>query len=193
MDAGSKLKAFRRNKGFSQEGLAEASGISIRTIQRIEKGLSVGSAFTLSALAKALQIDPQELLGQESPDQPLSSENRDLLKVMNLSALCVLIIPLSNILIPGIIFWKNRHREAMNSYGRKILSFQILWTLFTILLMVTIPIVLLLLFKSLRSGSVPLAIPVYFISVILNVFIIIRISMTMERSSSIIETIPNIL
>ncbi|MFK8163545.1 MAG: helix-turn-helix transcriptional regulator [Lewinella sp.] len=37
------LKSHRKLGGFTQESLATASGISIRTIQRIEKGLSQGN------------------------------------------------------------------------------------------------------------------------------------------------------
>ena len=50
IDISIKLKHYRRLHNLSQEGLAESSGISIRTIQRIEKGESVGSAYTLNAL-----------------------------------------------------------------------------------------------------------------------------------------------
>ena len=56
-----RLKNYRRINCLSQEGLAETSGISIRTIQRIEEGKSVGSAYTLTALAKALNISTASL------------------------------------------------------------------------------------------------------------------------------------
>ncbi len=35
-----KVKELRKRKGFSQEELAEQSGLSLRTIQRIENGES---------------------------------------------------------------------------------------------------------------------------------------------------------
>lgn len=193
MDIRETLKALRRDKGYSQVGLAEASGISIRTIQRIEKGLSVGSAFTLNSLAKALGVETKELLSQESSNQPLRDENTGWLKLMNLSTLGVVVIPLANIFIPAIIFWKNRNQEAVNRYGRRILSFQILWTFATVMLMMTVPIVLLLLFKPLQGGSIPLAVPVYFISVFLNVCVTIRFALAMNGRSNTMETIPNIL
>lgn len=193
MDISAKLKALRRDKGFSQEGLAETSGISIRTIQRIEKGLSVGSAFTLNSLAKALGVEAKKLISQEPSNQPLGSENTDLLKLLNLSTLSVVVIPLFNIIIPAIIFWKNRNQEAVNRYGRRVLSFQILWTLVTMMLMIVVPVVLLLLFKPLQGGGIPLAVPVYFVSVLLNICVTIRIALAMNRGSNIMETIPNIL
>jgi len=193
MDISAKLKTLRRDKGFSQEGLAERSRISIRTIQRIEKGLSVGSAFTLNSLAKALGVETKELISQESSNQPLGLDNTDWLKLMNLSTLGVVVVPLSNIFIPAIIFWKTRNQEAVNRYGRRILSFQILWTLVTMVLMMIVPVILLLLFKPLQGGGIPLALPVYFISVILNVCVTIRIALAINAESNVMETIPNIL
>ena len=193
MDISAKLKTLRRDKGFSQEGLAERSRISIRTIQRIEKGLSVGSAFTLNSLAKALGVETKELISQGSSNQPLGLDNTDWLKLMNLSTLGVVVVPLSNIFIPAIIFWKTRNQEAVNRYGRRILSFQILWTLVTMVLMMIVPVILLLLFKPLQGGGIPLALPVYFISVILNVCVTIRIALAINAESNVMETIPNIL
>jgi transcriptional regulator with XRE-family HTH domain len=52
-----KLKHFRHINCLSQEKLAKNSGISIRTIQRIEEGKSVGSGYTINALATALNIN----------------------------------------------------------------------------------------------------------------------------------------
>jgi len=48
------LKALRRDKGWSQEQLSEISGVSVRTIQRIEKG-EVPGLETLKALAAAFE------------------------------------------------------------------------------------------------------------------------------------------
>lgn len=192
MNLSAKLKTCRRNKGFSQEGLAEMSGISIRTIQRIEKGLSVGSAFTLNSLAKALGIEAKEFIPQVTSNQSLG-ERTDWLKLMNLSTLSLLVIPFSNLLIPGIIFWRKRDHEAVNAYGRRILSFQILWTIATMILMMAIPAVLLLLFRPLHGGGIPLAVPVYFISVFLNVCVIFRIALSINDGSKFLNTLPDIL
>jgi transcriptional regulator with XRE-family HTH domain len=49
-----KVKDLRNRKGFSQEQLAEESRLSLRTIQRIEKGESTPRGDTLSKLTRAL-------------------------------------------------------------------------------------------------------------------------------------------
>ena len=63
-----KVKTFRQDNGWSQELLAKASGLSLRTIQRVEKDGS-SSAETQLALAAAFNISPKELFQTSSnPD-----------------------------------------------------------------------------------------------------------------------------
>lgn len=58
---GSKVKAIRESKVWTQQHLAEAAGLSIRTIQRIERGESFSNESILS-IAAALDIDIQEII-----------------------------------------------------------------------------------------------------------------------------------
>ncbi len=55
-----RVKHFRKDNGWSQELLAKASGLSLRTIQRAEKDGN-SSAETQLALAAAFNISPKEL------------------------------------------------------------------------------------------------------------------------------------
>ena len=55
-----KIKALRQDNGWSQDLLAKASGLSLRTIQRIEKDGN-GSAETQLALAATFNVSPKEL------------------------------------------------------------------------------------------------------------------------------------
>jgi len=61
-----KLKQVRGNKGWSQEVLAKASGLSLRTIQRIESEGNA-SAESALALASALEVSPNQLQSSENP------------------------------------------------------------------------------------------------------------------------------
>ncbi len=54
------LRDLRLRRGWSQEQLAGASGVSVRTVQRVEGGRPAGLA-TAAALAEALGVDPAEL------------------------------------------------------------------------------------------------------------------------------------
>ena len=57
-----KIKELRESKGLSQEELCENSGISLRTIQRIENGESVPRGSTLKTIASSLNVSPDFLI-----------------------------------------------------------------------------------------------------------------------------------
>jgi transcriptional regulator with XRE-family HTH domain len=54
------VKSLRLDKNWSQEQLAHLSGLNVRTIQRIEKGDSVGLE-TLKSLAAVFEVDVNDL------------------------------------------------------------------------------------------------------------------------------------
>lgn len=67
MTTGKKIAAFRAAKGWTQEELGEAAGVTARTIQRIENGDSQPRAYTLRVLAKALGEEVAELTAPARP------------------------------------------------------------------------------------------------------------------------------
>lgn len=50
------IRERRQQRGWSQEYLAEVTGLSVRTIQRAEQGKTIGLS-SLSAIATALDVD----------------------------------------------------------------------------------------------------------------------------------------
>jgi transcriptional regulator with XRE-family HTH domain len=54
------IQKLRLQRGWSQEQLAEVSGLSVRTVQRLERGQS-GSLESLNALAAVFEIDLNRL------------------------------------------------------------------------------------------------------------------------------------
>lgn len=56
------LRAERNRKGYSQEVLAEKTNLSPQSISFIERGVQVPSLLTAFDIAKALEIDINELL-----------------------------------------------------------------------------------------------------------------------------------
>lgn len=188
----SQLKTLRNESSLSQEELAKQSGISIRTIQRIEKGATTGSAYTLKVLADTLKINVSDLKAKEIIYSGVGRNNKSLVKWLNISVLSVLIVPFANLILPVIIFWRNRTNLAINTAGRKIISFQLLWTLCTLLLMLIVPAVLAFLFTSLQGSSIPLAIPVYISAVVVNVYFTILFAIDINNESHVLKKIPNI-
>lgn len=58
---GEQLASVRREKGLTQQELAQRAGITFRGLYRIEHGLVSTKAFTLEQLARALGEDFGEL------------------------------------------------------------------------------------------------------------------------------------
>jgi len=66
------VKSLRLKKRWSQEQLAQLSDLNVRTIQRVEKGKSVGTE-TLKSLASVFEISTDELtdaIDNEKNQQP---------------------------------------------------------------------------------------------------------------------------
>ncbi|HOY12316.1 MAG TPA: helix-turn-helix transcriptional regulator, partial [Saprospiraceae bacterium] len=85
----SKLLLARQKINLTQEELSEKSGISVRTIQRIEAGASL-KGHTLKTLANVLEIKESDLLEEEKNS---FSETRRWLKIINLSSILFVLLP----------------------------------------------------------------------------------------------------
>jgi len=116
----SKLVFYREQLNLTQEELSKKSGISVRTIQRIEAGTDP-KGHTRKVLAEALEIKENNLLEMVDENEDI---NYNLLKLINLSSLLFIFIPPVNIIIPLIrIFAK----KQLNPLSIQIISIQILW------------------------------------------------------------------
>ncbi|MDD5109421.1 MAG: helix-turn-helix transcriptional regulator [Candidatus Omnitrophica bacterium] len=63
---GEQIKKFRKKKGWSQQKLAEESGLSFNTITRIEQGIGDSPTLnTLVKLADVLGVGLDELAGRK--------------------------------------------------------------------------------------------------------------------------------
>ncbi|MEL0622427.1 2TM domain-containing protein [Marinomonas arenicola] len=65
------IRKFRLQRGWSQEQLAELSGLSVRTVQRIERGHKP-SLESLKSLAAVLETSVENL----QPEQVMDSESK---------------------------------------------------------------------------------------------------------------------
>ena len=123
---GNKILEIRKQKGLSQETLSDMAGISLRTLQRIEKGESSPRGYTLKSVCNALDLDVEEIYnyGKE--------QDKGILLLMHLSALSYLIIPLGNIILP-LIIWLTQRKKILHlhEHGVSILNFQITLSLAT--------------------------------------------------------------
>ena len=133
-----RVKEFRTQKGMSQEVLAEESGLSQRTVQRIENGESNPTGDTIRRISNALNINPDELI-----DWTIK-EDKGYLIFLNISALSFIFFPLLGILVPFIMWTSKRDKlKNVNTIGRALINFEINWTF----MLALIPVSLLLLTK----------------------------------------------
>ena len=119
-----RLKELRNQKGMSQEVLAEESGLSLRTIQRVENGETNPAGESLKRLSNALNVNPDELI-----DWAIK-EDKKYLTFLNLSALTFLFFPMLGILVPFILWTSKKGKiKNINKLGKNLINFQITWTL----------------------------------------------------------------
>jgi len=119
-----RVKELRNKKGMSQEILAEESGLSLRTIQRIEKGETNPTGDSLKRLSSALNVNPDELI-----DWTIKEDKKYLI-FLNLSALTFLFFPMLGILVPFILWTSRKDKiKNINKLGRDLINFEITWTI----------------------------------------------------------------
>jgi len=119
-----RIKELRNKKGMSQEILAEESGLSLRTIQRIEKGETNPTGDSLKRLSNALNVNPDELI-----DWTIKEDKKYLI-FLNLSALTFLFFPMLGILVPFILWTSRKDKiKNINKLGRDLINFEITWTI----------------------------------------------------------------
>ncbi|WGQ10063.1 helix-turn-helix domain-containing protein [Pedobacter gandavensis] len=160
----SKLALYRRKKGMTQEHLAELSGVTTRTIQRIEKGSVVPHIQTLKILADCLEIDPELLM-----DEPEGTANTaSITPLFHLLALIGLSLPVLNILLPFLLWLlKREENQEYNHQGKQVLNFQLSMS------MLLFPAIALMVFYF------PLGFP---LTVLIYVFMVIMTLLNLYRS-----------
>jgi len=65
LDGDNPIKVWREYRGFTQQQLADAAGISKPYLSQIETGKRTGATEVLSAIAKALDVSLDEIVGGE--------------------------------------------------------------------------------------------------------------------------------
>ena len=112
------VQYLREEKNLTQTELADKSGLSLRTIQRIEAG-NIPKGFTLKALANAFETQPEKLI----PFKEIAKLDRA--KLINFSSLIGLLIPFGGVVFPLILTYKTKDTKN-KELGKNIVSVQIL-------------------------------------------------------------------
>jgi len=110
-----KFRSLRLARAWSQEQLAELSGMSVRTVQRIENG-DQPSLETLSALAAVFEVSVADFsgpnaLGDDALDQKIAEakskiaeEGRFYRSVITAIVVCALLLVLNHFTAPASVW-----------------------------------------------------------------------------------------
>jgi len=181
----SELKKIREKRNLTQEELAEKSGISVRTIQRIEAG-TTPKGYTLKTLAESLDVSEKDLLASETIKEEIvidevidrteenhSLFNSGLIKIINLSSLPFVWLPIANFLLPLLIMFFTKEKSPI---VKQIISLQIFLAIIS-------PIIFMLI-ALLKLGSVSVMITMI-VLVLTNVYIILRNAYEIDKKKSL--------
>ncbi|WP_312902190.1 helix-turn-helix domain-containing protein [Chryseobacterium taichungense] len=181
----SELRKIREIKNLTQEELAQKSGLSVRTIQRIEAGMQP-KGYTLKTLAKNLDVSekdlwtPEIVVQQETKVEEIpvvkeedTFENFALIKIINLSSLPLAWFPVANFIPPLLIMIFAKEKSRMT---KQIISLQIF---LAILSPVIFMIVVLL-----KLGP-PSVMMTMVLLVLANIYIILRNAYEIDKKNSL--------
>lgn len=175
----SKVKLLREQKNLTQTELAEKSGLSLRTIQRIESGQSL-KGFTLKAIAQTLETEPENLFSQEEKDIQI-----DRAKLINFSALAGLIIPFGGIIFPAILTY--RTQDSVNrELGKSVIGVQIILAFVISVLLILTPFI-----QHWFSIRFPLFLVALMAFIILKLWIVIKNGISLNQDNQLSIKLKN--
>lgn len=175
-----KVQILREEKSMTQTELAQKSGLSLRTIQRIEAG-NIPKGHTLRTIAYALDTGPENLLHA-------TSENTDFIKrakLINMSALSSLIIPFGNIIFPAILTYNTKDEKA-KAFGKEIISFQLVYTFVLGILLILSPFI-----QKVISIRFPIFLVVLLLMKCINFYIIFKNGLSLNQKQELYIRLKN--
>lgn len=113
----------RKLKGLTQKELSDRTNVTVRTIQRIEKGETDPHLQTIKLLAAALEVEVDELMVLEDPKE--ENIQKKWLLLMHATPFIGFVVPLANIFIP-LFLWIHKREDSKiyDEHGRKVVNFQ---------------------------------------------------------------------
>lgn len=143
MKTGQLIKELRLKKGMTQEDIADMTGFSVWSIQRIENGAVEPRADSLHRIASALDV-PFEELNSYTEKRVISKGEKIWLSLLHLSAIFLIVIL-------TVIIWMIKKDEIDNirTHAIDVINFQLNLLMIIIpyallyILIITIPVLVL--------------------------------------------------
>ncbi len=172
-----KIQQLRDAQKMSQEELSEASGISTRTIQRVEKGEVSPRPYTARKLLEALNTSLEALNANTYSSANTPLEESTSLNRFILSNFLIFLLPIVSLIFLVAIWKKRKWSNTANFICKKILSFQVIWTILsTVVLLLTLFFIRLFEGQYVVGKSLPTPILVYLGLSLIATFIVLSIA-----------------
>ena len=112
----------RKLKGYTQGQLSDRTSVTVRTIQRIEKGDVQPHLQTVKLLAVGLDVEVNDLLVLDNPNEEVIQ--RKWMLLIHGTPFLGLIIPFANVLFP-LFIWisKANDNKVYDQHGRAVVNF----------------------------------------------------------------------
>ena len=185
------ISTTRKQLGWSQELLAEKAKVSLSTIQRIEKGTVKPRAYTLHILAETLALPVTQLTTDSSPQEE-GTIHFIALKRLNLVILSLFFMPLINLILPIVFCKSDKKLSFKDAIVGRMFSFQLLWSLITIIGMgITLFVANLIIGRA--GEGLYFSFIFYFLAVLSNIVIIIQTTFQLnQKDKNALSFVPNL-
>ncbi len=124
------VKELRKGKGFSQEELAKNSGLSLRTIQRLENGETEPTGETIKRVSTILNVTPNELINWENKKEILKKTVKTKYEYLHIFDNKLIITN-----TPKIENLVKDYQKSVNNIFKTLMVFFIFIPIFTILIL----------------------------------------------------------
>ena len=177
MNIAEHILSARRAKGWSQEELSQRSGLSLRTIQRVERGEGQPRLHSLRVLAETLTLDLATLTGERKiVDMPTATEWQQVWR-MQLTAMLAAIMPPLNVILPLLMQKRLSLGRTALGLSQRVISWQIIWSLLLLIAVGVAPFMSLQLTGQVNVGRFPLFLLVYGMAILIQwgtAFVLLR-------------------
>jgi len=143
------IKQARKQAGLTQQDLANETGLSLRTIQRIEKGDQEVSGYSLRQISTILDVRLEQLILPNVNQVRIEAPPVSAVKALYLSSLLFVINPLLGIIVPAILSYSRPYKDTL--YKK---HFRFIITYFTILSVVVYGLVVIFAIQVVLHTSV---------------------------------------
>lgn len=172
------IKNSREQLGYTQSELANKTGLSLRTIQRLESTNKEPKGHTLTVLSEAFNMKPSALQEKFDTIEKIKESETSSIRFINLSILSFIGIPFGNLILPFILWRLHRKSKVVDEVGRRIINFQIIWWIILSLLLSISPFI-----SNVFFSNTQIILYVLFFGYAINVIIVCNVAMKLQRNN----------